>query len=298
MLTPAKSSIVSPINPITPVNGADRSNMDRPPLPPSDNSPMRDEIYVKMYAVEDRHWWYSAKRRIILALLDRYLVKPTAKRPLRLADLGCGCGRMLEELPDDIVGLGLDSSPAAVEFCRSRGAAAEIGTLPDDLPLERGTFDAVLLSDVLEHIEDDAAAARAAAGLLAPGGIVIVTVPALPRLWSDWDEVHMHRRRYTRTSLARTLEGAGLEVEFISYCNAALLPAAVAVRVLSGARATDAQLAVPPRPLNALLRCAFASERHLLGRAPLPFGLSLAAVLRKPPATGAAAGSGYREEGR
>jgi SAM-dependent methyltransferase len=260
---------------------------------------MRDEIYVKMYAVEDRHWWYSAKRRIILALLDRYLSRRTTKRPLRLADLGCGCGRTLQELPDGIAAVGLDSSPAAVAFCRSRGVAAEFGSLPDDVPLEHGTFDAVVLSDVLEHIDDDAGAARAAAGLLAPGGIMIITVPALPRLWSDWDEAHMHKRRYTRTSLAMVFEGAGLDVEFISYSNAALLPAAVAVRLLCKGRATDAQLAVPPRPLNALLRLVFAAERHLLGRAPLPFGLSLAAVLRKPrPTAAVAAGTGYREEGR
>lgn len=244
---------------------------------------MHDEIYEKMYEVEDRHWWFSAKRKIILSLLERYMPARRA-RPLKVADLGCGCGRTLQALSSRFDAVGLDSSTTAIEFCRARGVDARLGSLPDDIPFERASFDAVVLGDVLEHIEDDAAAAVAAAGLLRPGGIMVATVPGLPGLWSRWDEMHGHRRRYTRRTLASALDGTGLEREVLGYCNTLLLPAAVALRISRGGSdaAAKAQLEPPWRPINALLRAIFAAERHLLGRVPMPVGLSLVAVMRKP----------------
>ena len=244
---------------------------------------MREDIYRSMFEVEDRHWWYSAKRKIIVSLLRRYLPAGRASEPPRVADVGCGCGRLLEELSAARRCVGLDSSPLAVEFCLKRGLDAKSGRLPDNVPLEQGAFDAVILSDVLEHIDDDAAAAGAAAKLVRPGGIIIVTVPAYPFLFTSWDEAHGHKRRYTKAGLMRALAATGLAVELLSYYNTFLFPAAVAGRAakkILGIPGT-AELALPPPWLNAPLYAIFASERHLLGRIWLPWGLSLIAVLRR-----------------
>lgn len=244
---------------------------------------MHDEIYQKMYEVEHRHWWFSAKREIILSLAERYMPAGGGRRR-KVADLGCGCGRTLQALASRFDAVGLDSSATAIEFCRARGVDARLGSLPDDVPFAPASFDAVVLADVLEHIEDDTAAAVAAAELLTPGGVMVASAPALPRLWSQWDRMHGHKRRYTRGTLKNTLAETGLEREMLSYCNTLLLAPAVCLRILSGGSpaAARAQLEPPWRPVNALLRSIFAAERHLLGRVPLPIGLSLVAVMRKP----------------
>jgi len=264
---------------------------------------MQEEIYKRMYEVEGAHWWFAGKRRIIYDLLSRYVRRPgglaasglatdgslavsgsTARVAARVADLGCGCGKTLEELPEGFSGVGLDASATAAAFCRERGVTAVVGALPGDVPFAEGSFDAVILADILEHVEDDAGAAAAAARLLRPGGVMIATAPAFPWLWSSWDEIHGHKRRYTAGSFRAALGGAGLQIELASYYNTFLFPAAVVGRLakkITGARSAR-ELSIPPAWLNAVLGAIFASERHLLGRVPLPVGLSLVAVLRKP----------------
>jgi SAM-dependent methyltransferase len=252
---------------------------------------MRQDIYDKMYQVEDAHWWFAAKRKIVNDLLERFLLSKMERRPLRLADLGCGCGRMLAELPESIDGVGLDASQRAIEFCAARGVGARLGRLPDDVPFAARSFDAVLMLDVVEHLDDDAASLASAGGLIRPGGVMIITVPAIPGLWSDWDEAHEHKRRYTRASFERAIAASGLEVEFVSYMNMLLFPIAAAARLFmrSRGRPAQAQLETPRAPVNAVLRSVFASERFLLGRVPLPVGLSLVAVLKKAGIDGASA---------
>lgn len=177
----------------------------------------------------------------------------------------------------------IERDPAARAIAGTRsGLAVRAGALPADLPVPDGAYDLVALLDVLEHVEEDRASLAALGRKLAPGGRLLITVPAMPWLWSSHDEAHHHKRRYTRTGLGGTIAAAGLEVEQIGYFNALLFPLAVATRVLKaavGGRAGDDEL--PPRPVNALLHAVFASERHLIGRASLPFGLSLFAIARR-----------------
>jgi 2-polyprenyl-3-methyl-5-hydroxy-6-metoxy-1,4-benzoquinol methylase len=247
---------------------------------------MREELYDEMFEMEQRHWWFAAKHQIVSSLLRRYLPRvENGSRP-RIADLGCGCGMLLSKLRDAYDVRGMDASPQAIEFCARRGVTVEKGGLPEDVPLERGAFDAVLLLDVLEHLGDDRSSAVAAAQLLRPGGILFCTVPAYPWLWSPRDEHHHHKRRYTAAAFRKLFEDQReLRLELFSHYNSWLFPVAAAARVASkftpprDAGGTD--LSVPPAPLNTLLRHTFASERHLLGRVRLPAGLSLIAIARK-----------------
>ena len=244
---------------------------------------MRDELYDEMFVMEQRHWWFAGKHRIVASLLERYLPPAENGRKPRIADLGCGCGMLLSKLRDKYDVSGVDMSPQAVAFSAQRGVRVERGGLPDDVPLEHAAYDAVTLLDVLEHLDADLASARAAAGLLRPGGILLCTVPAYPRLWSARDEHHHHKRRYTASQFRALFDQPDLRLELFSHYNTWLFPAAAAVRVASRwippRNGTD--LSVPPAPINALLRTTFASERHLLGRVKLPFGLSLVALARK-----------------
>lgn len=247
---------------------------------------MRDEVFDEMNELETRHWWFRAKRQIVLALLEGKFGPHTASAPRRVCDLGCGCGIMLHDFAQHGYQVaGLEASARGVSYCAARGRPVLQGILPDDAAKLPGPFDVVTLLDVLEHIPDDLAALQSAAGLVAPGGVLVLTVPAFPWLWSGHDERHNHLRRYTRTTLLRLVQSVpGAKVELLSYMNATLFPVACVSRLASrllGSGGKTAELKVPPAPLNGLLEATFAGERHWLSRGlSLPFGLSLVAVLR------------------
>ena len=244
---------------------------------------MRDELYQEMFEMEQRHWWFAAKHRIVSDLLGRLLPTDSQDPKAKVADLGCGCGMLLYKLKDKYDVIGVDGSEKAIEFCALRGVPVKLGRFPDEIPLEPKGFDAVLLLDVLEHLERDVETAQAAAKLLRPGGILMCSVPAYQWLWSPRDEHHQHYRRYSRKRFVELMKATGLNLEMISFFNTWLFPLAAAGRFAAKLRKSAGMkdLRVPPHPVNATLSTMFASERHLLGRVSLPFGLSLIGVGRK-----------------
>lgn len=246
---------------------------------------MQDDVYQAMFDVEDRHWWYVAKQRIVLNLLDRYLTPHNGSRP-RVADLGCGCGAMLSRMSDRFDAVGMDGSPHAIEFCAKRGVKAELGAFgAEGITLAKKQFDAVLMLDVLEHLEDDFGAVKQAAELLKPGGIMVCTVPAYMWLWSYWDTLHHHYRRYARPQFRKLFEAVPeLKLELLSYANTSLFPLAASVRMVQRVikpKNEKHAIELPPAPVNWVLKTVYSTERHTLGRLPMPFGLSVVAVARK-----------------
>lgn len=244
---------------------------------------MNDEVYEEMFRVESRHWWFGAKHKIVRSLLDRYAPASASSKP-RVIDLGCGCGYLLWLIKDQYDAAGLDGSPQAVAFSRKRDVRVELGSLPDEVPFADGSADAILLLDVLEHLDDDYACFDRAVRLLRPGGVAICTVPAYPWLWTKRDEYHQHKRRYTRPAFKALMGRPGMTIEFVSHMNAVLFPAAIAERVVRKfvpLKEGHGDLKVPAAPVNVAMRESYAAERMLLGRVPIPFGLSLVSVTRK-----------------
>jgi SAM-dependent methyltransferase len=140
-------------------------------------------------------------------------------------------------------------------------------------------YDLIGAFDVIEHIDDDQAALASIAKRLKIGGKLVITVPAHQWMWSAHDVVNHHKRRYSKTALKALVEASPLKLERIGYFNSLLFPLAVAERLSARLRGRDdADLSLPPRPLNAALERVFALERHLVARLPLPPGLSLFAV--------------------
>ena len=241
---------------------------------------MEDYLYREMYELEATHWWFRARRRIVLSLVHRYLAGTDGPRFL---DLGCGTGAMLGELECLGEAVGTDASPDALSYASGHtGARLVEGRVPEDLGKFEGRFDCVLMLDLLEHLDADLESVKAASRLLAPGGILVVTVPAYQWLYAPRDEKHHHRRRYSRGQLRLLLDATGLKVELLSYYNTFLFPPAAAVRLLSRYRSQGAggDLSVPPAPLNRALEALFASERFILPYMSLPFGLSVISVAR------------------
>src|SRR5262245_60730030 len=124
---------------------------------------MDSALYGEMASCETTYWWFVAKRRIILTLLDRFIPAPAgaAARP-RVCDIGCGCGALLRSLAGRYDAIGLDASAEARSHCAARGLCAIDGRLPDRLPLGPSSLDAVVLSDVLEHVDADGESVAAA----------------------------------------------------------------------------------------------------------------------------------------
>jgi SAM-dependent methyltransferase len=234
-------------------------------------------VYDAMAALDQRHWWYRARRQVVAALIRR-LAKPPSNG--RVIEIGCGTGHNLAMLSEfgDVTALEVDPEARAVAEKRL-GRPILSAPLPKLDGVPKLHFDLVGAFDVIEHIEDDASALAAIAQCLKPGGKFVATVPAHQWMWSAHDVVNHHHRRYSKKQLRGLIEGSPLRLERIGYFNSLLFPIAVAERMASRLRGKDdSDLSLPAAPLNTALEKAFAAERHLIGRVPLPPGLSLFVV--------------------
>lgn len=239
-----------------------------------------DPAYAAVHAEEDRaHWWFLGRRAVILAEMARRL--PASG--VRLAELGCGSGGMLEALGRFGTAVGVEMDPTLRARARERGLDVRAGALPDTIPLEPGRWDAVCLFDVLEHVDDEAGALAACRRLLAPGGRLFVTVPAYAWLWSRHDELLGHRRRYTARALRRAAERGGYAVERLTYFNTLLAPPIMAVRLARAAlRRPGHDLDRPAPTVNRALAACFSAEARLLRWVSPPFGISILLAARLP----------------
>ncbi len=235
-----------------------------------------------MLDVDEHHWWYRGRRRIIRAEIDRLPIPAAA----RVLDAGCGSGRTLEELVDYGQVSGIELSPAAVEVARARDCGeVQIGRL-EELPWESETFDLITCLDVLEHLPDDRVALRELLRVTKPGGWMVATVPAYQSLWSYHDEANHHYRRYERSTFRAAAIDGGWQVERMTAFNSILFPPAAIVRLAQRRRHNghaEFDLNIGPPWLNSVLERPLALEARWLARGrTLPAGLSLLAVLHKP----------------
>jgi SAM-dependent methyltransferase len=238
-------------------------------------------LYLALHQNQERHWWYAARRTIFSAVLDD--LHNRGLPPGKLYDLGCGVGANLPMLERFGPTIGVDVSDDAVAFCKSRGHEnvfrADLNRLEG---LESESARVVMLTDVIEHLDDEEPCLRAARRLLAPGGALVVTVPACPFLWGPSDEVSQHKRRYMEDSL-RAVIAPLFSIERTTYFNTFLFGAVAAGRLLERvlARPGIEGASAPPWPVNSVLRSIFEAEAPLLPRVHLPIGVSLLCVARK-----------------
>jgi SAM-dependent methyltransferase len=238
---------------------------------------MERAVYDAMAELDQRHWWYVARRKVIAELIRRRAKLPANAR---LLEIGCGTGHNLAMLAEfgHVDALEVDDA-ARVVAAKRLGRDVLSAPLPDLTGVRQRHYDMVAAFDVVEHIPDDRAAIAGIARLLRPGGKLVLTVPAHQWMWSAHDVVNHHQRRYSKGQLRQLIESSPLKLNRIGYFNSLLFPVAVAERLASKVRGKeDADLAMPTGPINQALERIFAAERSLIGRVPLPPGLSLFAV--------------------
>lgn len=238
-------------------------------------------LYPRVAAVEDTHWWFAGRRAICERMLDRLELPPDAA----ILELGCGTGGNFPMLARRGQLFAIDEDESALAFAASRRLAQLArGSLPREFPFAEQRFDLVVMTDVLEHLDDDRGSLCAMRSSLKPRGSLLITVPALRWLWSEHDTTHHHCRRYRATELRRLLAECGFEIDYLSYYNFLLFPAIAFVRLIQRLRPPAIggngrhDLKMPSRFVNSVLLFLFSCERFLLGQFHLPVGVSLIAL--------------------
>ena len=238
---------------------------------------MERVIYDQMAQLDDKHWWYRARRKVLEALIERH-AKPPANA--RILEVGCGTGHNLPMLERFGTVDAIEVDDAARVLAEKRlGRAISPAPLPELNGIDRASYDLIGAFDVIEHIADDHAAIAALAACLKPGGKLVIAVPAHPWMWSRHDELNHHERRYSKKALRALIDGSPLRLEKVGYFNSILFPLAVGARMASKLSKRDSSGdSMPPAPVNWLFEKTFAAERYLAGKVPMPPGLSLFAV--------------------
>lgn len=237
-------------------------------------------VYERMAAHDTTHWWYRARREILSEYLTRFGNLP---KDARILEIGCGTGHNLPMLAQfgDVDAIEIDET-AAAKASERLGKPIGSSPLPELVGVKPGSYDLVAVLDVVEHVADDIAALKAMATALKPGGKILITVPAHQWMWSAHDVVNHHKRRYSKGTLTAALEEAGLKWRQLRWFNSLLFPVAVAARFAGKLMGKDdSDDSPPPKLLNTLFEGVFGLERHLLGRVPMPPGLSII-VLASP----------------
>jgi SAM-dependent methyltransferase len=243
---------------------------------------MQSHHYPILFEVEETHWWYVGRRRIIQSLVEKIRGSLNNPNP-RILDVGCGTGANLKMLAAYGRAEGIDISPQAVDFCRERGLDSVKLGAAEHLPYEDDAFDLVTALDVVEHLDDDVAGLREMRRVLRRDGRLLVFVPAFMFLWGVQDDVSNHRRRYTLPSLLKAVETAGFSVEWASYANVGFfLPVLLVRSVMRWLKLrADTEYGINISLMNKPFSWLFAAERFVLQRASFPFGVSAVCIARR-----------------
>ena len=266
---------------------------------------MNPEEYGRMHTLETNYWWFVGRRAIVKSLLCEALsTRPKSKQSLRLLDIGCGTGANLPTVAEVVLSdpsipgghvAALDYSPLALEFARQHLGDLPVTLLRGDatkIPFASNSFDVVTMFDVLEHVEDDAAAVREIFRVLKPGGAFVLSVPAYQKLWSAHDEALHHFRRYEYSGLQAVLKTGGFQVWRLSFAMSLMPPVAwfwrrfilpfQPTRPRDATRHSEGAVLPEVSPaINAVLVKYLKCEGQLISRRPLKFGTSLVAIARK-----------------
>ncbi|WP_426700418.1 class I SAM-dependent methyltransferase [Rhodanobacter sp. Col0626] len=242
---------------------------------------MNPEAYVEMAGTESRHWWFCARRKILGSVIETMGLPHHA----RILEVGSGTGGNLTMLSQhgNVSALEMDENARKLSSDKTHDQfAIHAGSCPDNIPFQDERFDLICMFDVLEHIDEDVETLAALRRYLAPGGRMLITVPAYQWLWSAHDVFLHHKRRYTARTLREAFHRSGLRIDRLTYFNTLLLPLAALARLKDRAssRKKASGTEIPPPFINSTLNAIFASERHMLANFNLPAGVSLLGIVR------------------
>ena len=240
---------------------------------------MDKKNYKLMHSLQDNHWWFVARKKIIQSILSVYL-KPDRNK--NILEIGCGSGGLLKLLSKygNLSAIELD------DFSREKASEKKVckvikGKLPNNIS-NKTCYETIFLFDVLEHIEEDKNSIKKINELLSEHGLFILTVPAYMFLWSYHDKTSHHKRRYSMSELTILLDSCGFNIKYSSYFNMILLPLIVIVRLLNKLLGNqDDDLKKEKKIINHILKFLFSLESMFLPKFSFPFGVSIFIICQK-----------------
>lgn len=240
---------------------------------------MEEYLYEDLYKQEETHWWHKSKRELCIEIIDRLI----DKKKLQILDIGCGAGKNVEVFSKYGKTYGVDSSPEAIRFCKKRGLKSIHLASSEKTYFQNKSFDLVTLLDVLEHT-DERKTLEEINRILKPNGYLLVTVPAFQWLWSNWDVVLHHKRRYTAQNLKKKLVQQGFRVKKLSYVYSFLLIPVILIRsiktiILKKNYSSDFGITSPL--LNLIFLKLSWLERKMIFLFSIPFGTSVVCLAQK-----------------
>lgn len=232
--------------------------------------------------LEDKNWWYVGKRKIVLFFIKEFLGK---RKGVRLLDVGCGTGIMLKKLIKYGEVFGVDISKFAIEFCKKRTLKKIFLSSATDLQFPDNYFDLVLVLDILEHLEDDLECLEEVKRVLKTDGVLILSVPAFPFLFSYHDIVLGHKRRYEKKELSKKISSLGFKIYKLTFTNFFIFPIVFIVRntkkLIKSKGKLNCDIGILPKFFNDLLIVLYKLEVEILKKTNFPWGVSLLCIAKK-----------------
>ena len=243
---------------------------------------MEKDFEKKYHDVEIDHWWFKSRRKYLLDLLK------DAPKDSKILDIGCSSGIFLKDLenlgfkPENL--FGIDISEVAIENCKANGLQHCFVMDAQNITLTE-TFDIIIASDCLEHLEDDKKALKNWKSLLNIGGQMYVFVPAFMSLWSYHDTINMHHRRYTNTELKSKIQAENLEIQKASYWNFFLFLPVYGFRKMTSVfqknKKGESDISIGNAFVNSTLLKLIVFENKLLKVMNFPFGVSTFCIAKR-----------------
>lgn len=239
---------------------------------------MRKNLYHDLYELEDSHWWHRAKRSVVV-----YYISQFTKTSQKILDMGCGTGKNLETFRTFGKIYGVDSSYEAITFCKKRGIDTVYKEDITSTNFKKNSFDIITALDVLEHV-DDQKALNEIGRIIKVGGILIITVPAFAALWSEWDVVLHHKRRYTTEQLRQLLTMHNFSIIKLSYMYSFLVIPVYITRYIKSKVSHDdytSDFRINNKVVNLFFLFLTKVEQLYMKNFFIPFGTSILCVCTK-----------------
>lgn len=240
---------------------------------------METYFYNLLYKNESEHWWYWIRRKLVHKLIKLYGPPPGNASVL---DIGCGTGKLTEELQKYGKVTAIDKSEEAIKLCKKRGIKNAIRTSIEDFKPDE-QFDCIIALDILEHCQNDELIIKKIHTLLKKSGIAIVFVPALKYFRGANDITGHHYRRYTYKELSEKFKNAGFKTLTQSYFNFFLAVPIFFIRRLTDLsdKKFESEFGLNNPLINKICKFIFNLEIYFLPKIKFPFGVSLMGVYKK-----------------
>lgn len=246
---------------------------------------MQKYLYEDLYNLEETHWWHKSKRELVTYFLEKYFSRKYNKSKYnKILDVGCGTGKNMEQLQKYGNVWGLDNSKEAIKFCRKRGLKNLQLASAEKTKFKANSFDIITLLDVLEHTDDNKTL-KEMRRILKKNGILIITVPAFSWLWSKWDKVLHHKRRYNKNDLLEILRDNSFKIIKATYLYSFLVLPVFFIRKLKRRvfykqeYPSDFRLNHPL--LNNIMNLLAGLEFKISEKIKIPFGTSILVIAKK-----------------